>query len=554
MEVFKENGVIKNSLANLVYLNNPLVIIDEAHNARTPLTITTLRRLNPACIIEFTATPKNEGEDASNTIHYVTATELKRDFMIKLPIELYAIPEWHNTIFEAITKQRFLQAIAEKEEKETGKYIRPIVLIQAESDIKDKDTIDVETVRDYLISKCEVEPGQIARVTGNFDEIEGIDLLDKSCSITFIITKQKLKEGWDCPFAYIFCTVANVRSPKDVEQLLGRVLRMPYVEEKRNKELSYAYAFAKSKEFNTIASNLEDSLVNSGFTKQEAGTYLRINQEQFNIADNMGFPTTTIETKLDLSLLPNEVQQKLFFDPDKQSLSIIKRITFEEKETIKKVLTSPSDHDRIENIFNEINSKPAAYKSPYEKGARISLPQLCINLYGDTILFNEEALLSIDWNLAKCDTSLSESELSVETQIGEKGEVDIDKKGRALISHSAYIQERLDKLFLDAKPDKDELIHGLFKDIQNEYIKPAQMIEFIRKAVDLLLEKRKLKIEHLDFIKHQLRDALIAKINEHIKEAKKSNYQTYLSFEENKIKENTKLSLGPILSLMIIIP
>src|SRR5690606_1790937 len=65
LEKFKENGVIKNSLANLVYLNNPIIIIDEAHNARTPLTTTTLKRLNPSCIIEFTATPKNEGDDRS---------------------------------------------------------------------------------------------------------------------------------------------------------------------------------------------------------------------------------------------------------------------------------------------------------------------------------------------------------------------------------------------------------------------------------------------------------------------------------------------------------
>lgn len=545
LEKFKENGVLKNSLANLVYLNNPLIIIDEAHNARTPLTTTTLKRLNPSCIIEFTATPKNEGEDRSNTIHYVTATELKKDFMIKLPIELYAIPEWHNTIFEAVNKQRELQIIASKEEETTGKYIRPIVLFQAEADRKDKDTITVDKIRDYLIAKCGVTQDQIARVTGNIDEINGLNLLDKNCPITFIITKQKLKEGWDCPFAYIFCTVANTRSSKDVEQLLGRVLRMPYVEEKVNKELGVSYAFAKSNEFSTVAEALEDSLINSGFTKQEANTYLRINAEQFLIADNIGFPKAILSTKLDISRLTDEVQKKVFFNTDDQSLTIFKRITFEEKEEIKKVLTSSDDHQKIENIFNAIHSKPESYKSPYEKGIRIALPQLCINLYGDTILFNEEALLPLDWNLAKCDAVLSEKELPVNIQIGEKGEVDIDKKGKALVSHSAYIQERLDKLFLDSKPDKDELIFQLFKNVRFEYIKPAQLLEFIRKAVDILVEKRNLKIEHLDFVKHQVRDALLEKIKDHIIQAKKINYQTYLSFEENRIKDSIKLTLGP---------
>ncbi len=98
LEKVEENGALKYSLANLIYLNNPYIIIDEAHNARTPLTFTTLKRLNPACIVEFTATPKNEGSDSSNVIHYVSASELRKDDMIKLPIELYAIPEWHNTV------------------------------------------------------------------------------------------------------------------------------------------------------------------------------------------------------------------------------------------------------------------------------------------------------------------------------------------------------------------------------------------------------------------------------------------------------------------------
>jgi type III restriction enzyme len=39
-------------------LCRPLVIIDEAHNARTRLSFDTLARFNPSCIVEFTATPE----------------------------------------------------------------------------------------------------------------------------------------------------------------------------------------------------------------------------------------------------------------------------------------------------------------------------------------------------------------------------------------------------------------------------------------------------------------------------------------------------------------
>ncbi len=545
LESYEENGALKYSLANLIYLNNPLIIIDEAHNARTPLTFTTLKRLNPACIVEFTATPKNEGEDASNVIHYVSASELKNDNMIKLPIELYAIPEWHNTVYEAVSKQKELEEIAKKEEGSTGKYIRPIVLIQAEHDSKEKETINVEIVREYLISKCEITEDQIARATGEDREIENIDLLDKNCKIRFIITKQALKEGWDCPFAYIFCSVANVRSNKDVEQLLGRVLRMPYVEKKINQELNVAYAFAKSLDFNTVANNLKDSLVNSGFTKQEANTYLRPCEEQaWLLSETAGLPSQQFISTPDVNRLSIDLKRKIYVDSEKQTFTLVKRITFEEKEELKNIFSNDEDKNNLEKIFNEINLKPKTYKSPYEKGKRISLPQLFLNLYSESIIFDEEALLLDDWSIVDCDTQISEEELPVVVQIGERGEIDIDKRGKSLISRSSYIQEKLERIYLEAHQDKNELIKWLFQNVQHSAIPPAQMVKYLTKVIDTLEEKRKLKLEHLIFLKRQLRDVLINKIKYHIAEAKKKGYQTILGFKDNSIKDEQRFILG----------
>ena len=49
----------------------------------------------------------------------------------------------------------------------------------------------------------------------------------RDCPVRYIITVQALREGWDCPFAYVLCTVQSICSATAVEQLLGRVLRMP---------------------------------------------------------------------------------------------------------------------------------------------------------------------------------------------------------------------------------------------------------------------------------------------------------------------------------------
>jgi type III restriction enzyme len=50
------------SLANVIRLHRPMVIVDEAHNARTNLSFETLARLKPSLIVEFTATPVTPDE------------------------------------------------------------------------------------------------------------------------------------------------------------------------------------------------------------------------------------------------------------------------------------------------------------------------------------------------------------------------------------------------------------------------------------------------------------------------------------------------------------
>ncbi|MDO8811388.1 MAG: DEAD/DEAH box helicase family protein, partial [Gallionella sp.] len=51
------DGKPKPSLVNMLRLRRPIVIVDEAHNARTDLSFAMLGNVMPSCIIEFTATP-----------------------------------------------------------------------------------------------------------------------------------------------------------------------------------------------------------------------------------------------------------------------------------------------------------------------------------------------------------------------------------------------------------------------------------------------------------------------------------------------------------------
>ena len=246
--------MIPYSLCNVLRLHRPIVIMDEAHNARTQLSFDTLARFNPSCIIEFTATPETthkpeRGQFASNILHHVSAAELKAEDMVKLPIKLETRSEWKEVLAEARKTQQTLEALAVEEEKQTGEYIRPIVLLQAQPKSQTRGPLTVEVVRQSLIDDFHIPEDQIAVATGQTREIDDVDLFARNCPIRFIITVAALKEGWDCSFAYVLCSVAEIGSACAVEQVLGRVLRLPRATRKQHAELNCAYALAASRRF-----------------------------------------------------------------------------------------------------------------------------------------------------------------------------------------------------------------------------------------------------------------------------------------------------------------
>ena len=91
-ELLKEgqgaDQTIPHSLANVLRLRRPFVIVDEAHNSRTELTFDMLARFRPSGVLELTATPDLE-RTPSNVLHSVSAAELKAEEMIKLPVVLH---------------------------------------------------------------------------------------------------------------------------------------------------------------------------------------------------------------------------------------------------------------------------------------------------------------------------------------------------------------------------------------------------------------------------------------------------------------------------------
>ncbi len=227
------------SLANWLALHEPYVIVDEAHNTKTERSFEALKRLNPTLILELTATPVPK---RTNVLFHVSAQQLQAEDMIKMPIALIEHTRgWQAAVFDAVQNQRLLEAEAQQEEAATGDYIRPIVLLQAQNST---DPVNTDVLRQHLIEQLHIPEDQIKVATGTQRELEGLNLSARDSPVRYIITVQALREGWDCPFAYILCSVQSIRSATAIEQLLGRVLRMPYARKRGRPALNKAYEVA----------------------------------------------------------------------------------------------------------------------------------------------------------------------------------------------------------------------------------------------------------------------------------------------------------------------
>lgn len=530
-----EDGTTPYSLANVLRLWQPLVIMDEAHNARTKLSFEALERFNPSCIVEFTATPQTEhdpehGKYASNVLAHVSAAELKAEHMIKLPIRLRTTPSWTETLADAVQRQRDLEVIAGREQLETGEYIRPIVLIQAQPHRQDQQMVTAEVIKKALLDDFKLQEAQVAVATGATREIDDVNLLDPKCAIRFIITQQALKEGWDCPFAYIFCSVADVGSVRDVEQLLGRVLRLPKATSKLNNELNLAYATVSSQRFVETLDRLSEALVENGFEVMESRQFLTAEQPPLpGLGQLPLFSSRILTAKVleqpNLSKLDAALGQRVSYDGGTGALTVAGVIT-------------PADRVQLIGCFGSDEAKQAVElmcaasgvaPDKDSPGEPIKIPALCIRVGAQLEMLEESHFIDAQWDLSQCDPTLSETDFPSEVVAGSEGELDVSAGGKVVTRFVDEVRRQLALLHVEGGWSVAKLVDWLDREIPHPDITRTQSIVFIHKAIEMLMESRHVTIDQLASRKYVLRDGLMSLINLHRQRMQNDGYQKLFS-------------------------
>lgn len=266
---FKQNpevlleGTDETALIQVIRMLNPVVIVDESHHAASNLSKEMLLNFNPSFVLDLTATPRR----GSNIISLVDAQQLKGENMVKLPVIVYNRKSQDDVLLSAIALRKKLEEEAKKQQIHTQRYIRPIILFQAQPRNND-DSTTYDKIKATLVDMG-IPKEEIAIKTGDRDELKNVDLKSPDCPIRYIITVNALKEGWDCPFAYILATVANRSSVVDVEQILGRILRLPDAKNNKSDVLNLSYVITSSNAFYTTLDKVVAGLNAAGFTSKD---------------------------------------------------------------------------------------------------------------------------------------------------------------------------------------------------------------------------------------------------------------------------------------------
>jgi type III restriction enzyme len=536
------DGQPEPSLANVLRLRRPVVIVDEAHNARTDLSFATLAEVGPSCIVEFTATPASAG-NPSNVLHRVSAAELQAEDMIKLPLRVVTRTPYQREelLGDAVALRADLEKIAAAEAQQTGEYLRPLMLVQAER------VDDCEKLRETLTVNFNVPREQVVISTSQLDELKDLrDMASPDCAVRFIITVQKLREGWDCPFAYVLCSLQATRSATAIEQIVGRVLRLPGAARKQNENLNCAYAYSVSEHIEEVLAELTEALRSNGFTKVEAERIIIATPPVLTVPLTEQPRTVNFAADHEIDAVRAEaltvsLRGKVLIDAAANQITVLRPLDEQETAALTECVQSTDAKRRVADAIAEVRATANAFAgavvmSPSARREPFTVPLLAIP-EGDELVEFEKTHLLHPWRLSEKDATLPADYDPRKKSTGKRGEVYITAAGDV---KSSLVNETTDDFVKTLHQQtltmngtetwiQSTLVAWLDKNIEHRDIAVEEAAGFLRKVILALTARFGLpNMDELVRDRFRLRDKIANLIQQHREHEARNAFQSLL--------------------------
>lgn len=224
-----------------------VLIIDESHSSTDTARATQLRDeiIAPDLTIEMSATPVLAGEALLYKVEpndVINEGLIKKEIIINQDIDQIADDEIDSeklVLEAAYQKQNELKRAYQAE----GIDINPLVLVQLPN--SDEGEHKRENVENFLKTKGISEDNGNLAVWLSDDKIntETPYLIPNTSKVDFLIFKQAIDTGWDCPRASILVRFRETKSVIFEIQTVGRILRMPEARHYNNEALNKGYIY-----------------------------------------------------------------------------------------------------------------------------------------------------------------------------------------------------------------------------------------------------------------------------------------------------------------------
>lgn len=230
-----------------------VLIIDESHYASDAQRTNELRQIISADVtLEMSATPKIQptAQDIAKgnaKFVYVDPKDVIEEGMIKKELiineNLEKLVDDEKTSQDIIIEAAYNKRLELKEAyNKAGSNINPLCLIQlpnAEAGVAKKEVIEA-----FLADKGITETNGKLAVWLNEEKSDSLDQIsDFESEVEFLLFKQAIDTGWDCPRAHILVKLRDILSYTFEVQTVGRILRMPEQMHYEDENLNTGFIF-----------------------------------------------------------------------------------------------------------------------------------------------------------------------------------------------------------------------------------------------------------------------------------------------------------------------
>lgn len=359
-----------------------VLIIDEEHIASSTVLASDLIKnvIKPRIIIGVSATPQTMGVTVD-----VDRTSVVKEGLIKEKTIFQTAEDLESKKFQNMDQDDILLTLAYEKRDELIKYykklkvdINPLVLIQLPNDDQASKGATSITKQNLVISFLKskgVHSDEIA-IWLSEDKVNLSDVEAHNSPVSFLLFKQAVATGWDCPRASILVMFREIKNPTFAIQTVGRILRMPLGTHFAIPELNLGYLYTNYKRNEVLTRYAKSAdqnrpAINGSYRKQDIAPIVLESvfmsrtdyndlgdsfQDTFKKVANAHFGITDKDTKA--SIVKKLTDKKLILDK-KVTNGLIVDVEIDDYDNFKQELLAEGDsfeqemsqHD-LERFYN----------------------------------------------------------------------------------------------------------------------------------------------------------------------------------------------------------